>query len=54
MKSIQVTDDVHQKLQVLKGVLVKKNPSEVILLLMHVRQYDDAFFERIKEKIPDE
>ena len=54
MKSLQVTDDVHMKLNVLKGVLFKKNLSEVIIQLMEIRQYNQAFFERIQEKINDE
>ena len=50
-KHIVVTDDVHEKLNILKGVLVKKNINEVILTLFECRQYNDAFFERIREKV---
>ena len=50
-KSIKVTDDVHEKLFILRGVLYKKSVSEVILQLMKIRDYDDAFFERIREKV---
>ena len=49
-KQLQVTEDVHQKLMVLKGVMLKKNVSEVIIQLMLIREYDEAFFERIREK----
>jgi len=37
----------------LKGVLVKANLNDVILQLMQIRQYDDAFFERIREKVSE-
>ena len=50
IKSLKVTADVHQKLMVLKGVMLKKNVSEVIIQLMLIREYDEAFFERIREK----
>ena len=50
IKSLKVTADVHQKLMVLKGVMLKKNVSEVIIQLMLIREYDELFFERIRAK----
>ena len=50
IKSLKVTADVHEKLMILKGVMLKKNVSEVIIQLMLIREYDQAFFERIREK----
>ena len=50
IKSLKVTADVHEKLMILKGVMLKKNVSEVIIQLMLIREYDEAFFERIREK----
>ena len=49
-KSIQVTEDVHEKLNILKGVLLKKSINEVILTLLRSRDYNKAFFKRIQEK----
>ena len=49
-KSLKVTDEVHEKLMILKGVMLKKNVSKVIIRLMLIREYDDAFFERVREK----
>jgi len=48
-KSIQVENEVHEKLFVLKGLLGFTNISEVITSLMNSRKYDNAFFERIAE-----
>ena len=49
-RSLKVTDEVHEKLMILRGVMVKKNVSEVIIRLMMIREYDEAFFERVREK----
>jgi len=54
MKSLQVTEEVHEKLMILKGVLGADNPSDVIISLMNARKFDDAFFLRLQEMIPDE
>ena len=54
MKSLQVTDEVHEKLMMLKGILGVTNLDKLIGCLMNGRGYDDAFFERIQEKINDE
>ena len=49
-KSIQVTDEVHERLFVLKGLLVDvNNVSDVIISLMTSRKYDTNFFERLRE-----
>ena len=49
-RSLKVTDEVHEKLMILRGVLLKKNVSEVIIRLMLIREYDEAFFERQRER----
>ena len=49
-RSLKVTDEVHEKLMILRGVMVKKNVSDVIIRLMLIREYDEAFFERVREK----
>ena len=49
-RSLKVTDEVHEKLMILKGVMLKKNVSKVIIRLMLIREYDEAFFERVREK----
>jgi len=50
MTHIRVTADVHEKLNVLKSVMLKRNVNDVIIQLMLIREYDEAFFERMREK----
>ena len=47
-KMIGVTEKVHERIMVLKGVLKMSNPSKVILSLMRSRGYNDEFFEKLK------
>ena len=54
MKSLQVTDEVHERLMILKGVLGANSASDVIISLMNARKFNDAFFHRLQEMIPDE
>ena len=54
-KMITIPVEVHEKLMILKKeVLSLKSVGEVIIYLLEARDYDDAFFERIQEKIHDE
>ena len=54
-KMIAIPVEVHEKLMILKKeVLSLKSVGEVIIYLLEARDYDDAFFERIQEKIHDE
>ena len=49
-KQLQVTDEAHERIMILKGVLGVKNVSAVIISLMKSRMYDDAFFNSIVEQ----
>ena len=53
-KMITIPVEVHEKLMMLKGILGVTNLDKLIGCLMKGRGYDDAFFERIQEKINDE
>ena len=54
-KMIAIPVEVHEKLMILKKeVLSLKSVGEVIIYLLEARDYDDASFERIQEKIHDE
>lgn len=48
-KSIQVRDEVHERLFVLKGLLGISNISDVIISLMNSRNYTEEFFNRLAE-----
>ena len=50
MTHIRVDEDVREKLNVLKIVMMKKNINDVIIHLMMIRQYDEVNTERIREK----
>jgi len=51
-KMITIPVEVHEKLMLLKEeVLILKSVGAVITALMEARDYDDAFFERIREKV---
>ena len=49
-KQLQVTDEAHERIMILKGVLGVKNVSAVIISLMKSRMYDDAFLNSIVEQ----
>ena len=50
MPNLRVSTDTRDKLLILKGVMLKKNFDEVIIQLMLIREYDEAFFERQRER----
>ena len=50
MTHIRVSDDVREKLNLLKSVMLKQNVNDVIIQLMLIREYDEAFFDRMREK----
>ena len=49
MKSLQVEDDILYDLKLLKGILGKKNMSEVIRQMMNSAGYGEAFFQKMEE-----
>ena len=50
MTSVRVSTPTLEKLNVLKGVMLKRNLEDVIIQLMLIREYDEAFFERQRER----
>jgi len=50
MAKVRVTEEVREKLNLLRGVMLKKSVNEVIISLMISREYNDAFFERQRER----
>ena len=50
MTSVRVSTDTLEKLNILKGVMLKSNLEKVIIQLMLIREYDEAFFERQRQR----
>jgi hypothetical protein len=50
MTSVRVSSETLEKLNILKGVLLKRNLEQVIIRLMLIREYDEAFFERQRQR----
>ena len=50
MAQIRVSEEVREKLNILRGVMHKRNINDVIISLMISCQYDTAFFERRREE----
>ena len=50
MTQIRVTEEVREKLMILRGVMLKSSINDVIVSLMISREYNEAFFERLREQ----
>ena len=49
MKNLKITEDVHAKLMMLKGVYGKKNMTEVIEKLLIHAGYTETWFDKMAE-----